>query len=125
RYKSGISKRLVVTLIPVTRDILVHHTEDITSRYQADQALRASEARSRALMAAHPDMLVRVSRGGDYLDVHIPEETARNLAHGEEWYLGRNVEELFEPEFARAHQRFRHKALETGEVQFWQYARME
>jgi PAS domain-containing protein len=36
RYKSGTSKRLVVTLIPVTPDILVQHTEDITARYVAD-----------------------------------------------------------------------------------------
>jgi two-component system, LuxR family, sensor kinase FixL len=117
------SRRLIVTLIPLAPDIVVQHNEDITSRYRAEEDLRASEARIRALMKANPDMLVRVSRDGEYLDVHIPENVADNLPFRQDRFLGRNVSELFEPEFAAAHERYRRKALETGEVQLWQYAR--
>ncbi|MBN1239027.1 MAG: PAS domain-containing protein [Gammaproteobacteria bacterium] len=117
-------RRLIVTMIPVARDVVVQHSEDITDRHRAEQELRASEARIRALMEANPDMLVRVSRDGDYLDVHIPPGVSKNLPFGPEHFHGHNVAELFEPEFAEAHARYRRKALETGEVQLWQYARM-
>src|SRR5690606_10340454 len=118
------ARRLVVTMIPVAADIVVQQNEDITARHRAEQALRASEARSRALTLANPDMLVRVSRDGEYLDVHIPPGVAENLPFSRDYFLGRNVAELFEPEFAEAHTRYRDKALRTGKVQLWQYARM-
>lgn len=121
---TGVLRRLIVTLIPVAPDIVVQHNEDITDRHRAEQELRASEARSRALMEANPDMLVRVSRDGEYLDVHIPERVAKNIPLSRESYLDHNVAELFEPEFAAAHERYRRKALETGEVQLWQFARI-
>jgi len=123
QYQSGVVRRLVVTLIPIHSEHVVHHTEDITERHHAEQALRASEARSRALMDAHPDMLMRVSRDGVYLDVHIPEQITRLLGFRAEQFIGKRIDDLFDAEFARTHALYRAKALETGDVQKWEYTR--
>jgi two-component system sensor kinase FixL len=40
-------------------------------------------------------------------------------------FIGRNVAELFEPEFAREHERYRHLALTTGQMQRWEYVRKD
>jgi two-component system sensor kinase FixL len=120
----GDVRRVVHTLVPVAADILVHHVEDITDGYRAAQALRESEARARAFLEANPDMLARVSRDGRYLAVHIPENVAQYLPMSREDFLGRTVMDLFDPEFAREHDRHRSRALETGEMQRWQYARL-
>lgn len=89
----------------------------------AGRALREFEARSRAFMQANPDMLMRVSRDGRHLDVHIPEHIAAFLPMGKDSFLGKTVDEMFEPEFALEHRRCRIKAIETGEMQRWQYSR--
>lgn len=123
QYQSGLVRRLFLTLIPIHSEHIVHHTEDITERHQAEQALRASEARSRALMDAHPDMLMRVSRDGVYLDVHIPEQITRLLGLRAEQFIGKRIDDLFDAKFARTHALYRAKALETGDVQKWEYTR--
>ena len=123
RYRSGEVRRLVLTLVPIAADTYVQHTEDITERYAAEQALRASEARAWALMAANPDMLTRVSADGVYLDVHIPEKVSARLPFRREQLLGRNVSELFDADFASMHERHRRKAIETGTMQTWQFQR--
>jgi diguanylate cyclase (GGDEF)-like protein/PAS domain S-box-containing protein len=45
--------------------------EDITEQKKAEEELRRSEQRSRALVSAIPDMLFRYSRKGVYLDAEI------------------------------------------------------
>lgn len=124
RYRSGEVRRLYVTLIPIRDDHVVHHVEDITERYQAELALRASEARLRAMMDAHPDSIIRVTRDGLYLDAHVPEEVTRRLGYSADQFVGKRVDEIFEPEFARMHAYYRQAALENGGVQKWEFARV-
>ena len=55
------------------RQYLVQHTHlremiDITSRRQAEQALRESESRAAALLNAIPDMMFRMNSRGVFLD---------------------------------------------------------
>jgi signal transduction histidine kinase len=40
-------------------------------------------------------------------------------------FIGRKVSEMFEPEFAREHERYRYAALATGQVQRWEYVRKD
>lgn len=124
RYQSGVVRRISVTLVPIAPDYVVHHTEDITDRHHAEQALRTSEARTRALMEAHPDTLLCVSRDGIYLDAHLSEKAQREVPYRKEHYIGRRVDEVFEPEFAEMHSRCRRLALDTGTVQTWDFTRL-
>lgn len=97
---------------------------DISARKRAEQAQRESETRLRALLDANPDLVVRMHRDGRYLDLHYADAAlARYLPRPPADYVGRNVSDMFEPEFARQHQYHRLRALATGEVQRWEYAR--
>ncbi|HET7132338.1 MAG TPA: PAS domain S-box protein, partial [Gammaproteobacteria bacterium] len=97
---------------------------DISARKRAEQAQHESETRLRALLDANPDLVLRVHRNGRYLDLHYSDVAlARFLPRPQADFIGRNVTDIFEPEFARQHEYYRLRALETGEVQRWEYAR--
>ncbi|HEY8521185.1 MAG TPA: PAS domain S-box protein [Gammaproteobacteria bacterium] len=97
---------------------------DVTSRHRAEQALRESEAKVRALVDANPDMIVRVTGDGEYLDIHLNDACVEAfLPVPSQDFIGRKVSELFEPEFARQHEKYRRAALETGQMQLWEYTR--
>ena len=98
---------------------LVGTSSNITNRVQAEQALQASEARNRALIAALPDMLFRISSDGTFLDFHAPREDA--LAMSPSAFLGKKVEEIMPPELAGATMQKVRRAIATGEPQLYEY----
>jgi len=105
---------------------LIYMIVDITERRRAEQALRESESRMRALLDANPDLIVRLSRDGTYLDVHSTDPRVNyHLPLTMTDFIGRNVSEMFEPEFAREHQRYREAALATNQMQRWEYVRKD
>ena len=105
---------------------LIYMNVDITERKRAEQALRESESRVRALLDANPDLIVRLTRDGTYLDVHSTDpRVSYHLPLTMNDFIGRNVRDMFEPEFAREHERYRLAALATGRVQRWEYVRKD
>jgi two-component system, LuxR family, sensor kinase FixL len=105
---------------------LIYMIVDITKRRSAEQALRESESRMRALLDANPDLIVRLTRDGTYLDVHSTDTRVNyHLPLTMHEFIGRNVRDMFEPEFAREHERYRHLALATGRMQRWEYMRKD
>jgi two-component system sensor kinase FixL len=102
----------------------LHMIADVTARRRTEQALRESEVRVRALLHAHPDLIVRLNGDGRYLDIHCPDQRVeRSLPCSPEELIGKNVTDLFDAEFAREHERLRRRALATGEIQRWEYVR--
>jgi two-component system sensor kinase FixL len=105
---------------------LIYMIVDITERKRAEQALRESESRVRALLDANPDLIVRLTRDGTYLDVHATDPRVNyHLPLTMHDFIGRNVRDMFEPEFAREHERHRIAALATGRMQRWEYIRKD
>lgn len=105
---------------------LIYMIVDITERKRAEQSLRESESRMRALLDANPDLIVRLTRDGTYLDVHSTDPSVNyHLPVKMHDFVGRNVNDMFEPEFAREHERYRHLALATGRMQRWEYTRRD
>jgi PAS domain S-box-containing protein len=97
---------------------------DIGARKRAEQAQRESETRLRALIDANPDLVARVHRDGRYLDLHYADAAlTRFLPRSPTEFVGRNVNDIFDADFARQHRYHRLRALATGEVQRWEYAR--
>jgi PAS domain S-box-containing protein len=129
RHRDGTDVWLSISASPVTDGggniagaLLM--LADISARKHAEQAQRESESRLRALLDANPDLVVRVHRDGRYLDLHYSDVAATRylpLPPGE--FIGRNVCDIFDAEFARQHKYHRLRALATGGVQRWEYAR--
>ncbi len=100
--------------------------EDITEDLLAEQRLRESESRNRAMIEAMPDKLFRYSRDGYYIDAQVKEESqltkkARQL-HREKRLIGSNITDVFAPELASLLMNGIEAALKTGEVQLLEYS---
>jgi len=131
RHKSGAEVWVSAAVSPLLDPAgvvtgLIYMNVDITERKRAEQALRESESRVRALLDANPDLIVRLTRDGTYLDVHSTDPRVNyHLPLTMHDFIGRNVRDMFEPEFAREHERHRVAALATGRVQRWEYVRKD
>ena len=92
-----------------------HSRVDLQRR---ERALRASEARNRALLTAIPDLMFLVNRDGTYLDYHANESNLLLLPP--ERFLGKNVSDVLPPELAaELHRKF---ALATDKPALVEYA---
>jgi len=82
-------------------------------------ALLASRNRVEALLNANPDLIFRLNSDGRYLDYHASDKGL--LSVPPEQIIGHNMSEFFGLSFARECQKHVNNALDTGEVQLWQY----
>ncbi|HET9982136.1 MAG TPA: PAS domain-containing protein [Longimicrobiales bacterium] len=71
---------------------------DMTEPKAAEAALRESESRNRAILAALPDLMFVLDRAGTYVDFHARDES--RLLVSPEQFLGRSVREIMPPEIA-------------------------
>jgi len=92
---------------------------NITDHKHTEEALRRSEANNRALLNAIPDLMLRMSRDGTYLDV----KPATNFSTILPWrqLIGKREADVLPGEIAQQRQAAREKALATGQTQFLEY----
>ncbi len=95
--------RVVSTLSMVT---------DITERKRAEDALAASEARVRAILAALPDALSVSDRDGYIREIAFGTNAPVLDASS---YVGRNFRDIFSPEEAARQIAIQHSVLDRGE----------
>lgn len=88
-------------------------------RKQSEAALRQSEAMNRSLLSAIPDMMMRVSWDGIFLDF-LPSKRMQSFVPSDE-VVGRNVYEVLPAEVARGRLYYVQKAITTGEIQVHEY----
>jgi PAS domain S-box-containing protein len=93
---------------------------DITRRKRDEEALRASEARFRTIMAALPDLLFRIRRDGVFTDYHAGR--VEDLAFEPGAFLGASVEVLMPPDVAARTRRAIDDALRGGRVEVFEYS---
>ncbi len=92
---------------------------EITERQQAEEALKASEARAQALLSTIPDMLFRVDRRGVFQDYRAD---VRDLyAQSEPTLIGKNCREVLPPEVVDMMEGKIRAALESGALQTFEY----
>jgi PAS domain S-box-containing protein len=92
---------------------------DITEHRRAEEALRQSEVRNRAILKAIPDMMFLLNRGGVYLDYHAKDEG--DLLVPPESFIGKNMNEVLPPEMADKLLDCFERAAESGETQMFEY----
>jgi len=92
---------------------------EICQRIGAQEALQKSEARNRAFLKAIPDLMLRISADGTYLDV-MEAKGVRALVPASE-LIGKNVRDLFPPELAQQSLDAISAALSSGERQILEY----
>jgi PAS domain S-box-containing protein len=92
---------------------------DITDRKQAEEALRQSETRNRALLNAIPDLIFRFGRDGTYLDCQA-ENVSDLLAPATE-LIGKKLDEVIPEPVAQLFLQHMEQALSTGITQTVEY----
>jgi len=92
---------------------------DITERRRADEALRSSEARNRALINAMPDMMFRISREGVLLEFIPSKDPEPVLPEGK--FLGKNIKSLLPADVARQALHHVRQALDSGDKQVFEF----
>ena len=94
-------------------------TEDVTDRKRAEDELRRSEARTRALLRAMPDLMFRMSRAGMFVDYYAPPNTS--LYRPPSVFLGAHVRKVLGETLGEIFQNSIEQALATGVVQTLDY----
>ncbi len=92
---------------------------DITEHKRMEESLRKSEATNRAILNAIPDLMIRMTRDGTYLDF-IPAKDFKIVMPTHEM-RGKNLYEVMPPEIAQERMHYVEQALSTGETQIYEY----
>ncbi len=79
-------------------NMVIVHTEDITERKKGEDEILLSESENRALLNALPDLMFQISLDGVFEKYHAPY--SEDLAVPPEMFLGKNIKDVFPPEFA-------------------------
>ncbi len=93
--------------------------DELSARKQAEEALRASEAKVQALLDAIPDMMFVLNHEGTFLDYHAPE--AALLFASPESFLGKNIRDVLPPQVVEPYRRSMAQAVQSGESQLFEY----
>ena len=93
--------------------------ENIDERKASERALLETRTRQEAILDAIPDLMFRLSRDGVYLDFHAADPA--QLAVPADQLIGTHIEEMMPEALAQEALRAIGRALETGEVQVFEY----
>jgi len=98
---------------------LISSATDITDRKQAEESLKESEERNRAILNALPDIMFIYSREGYYLDYHASDQSL--LAVEPEHFIGKSVNEVLPQKVAEMFLQGFERVYETNQLQIINY----
>lgn len=107
-------------------EVILSQVRDVSEKRAAEEKFWQSEARSRALVDAMPDMMFRFSLDGTYLDAEIKDHTmltdqGRRL-YQDGQLIGRKIEDVLDPELAGSLLGELKKAATSGQLQVIEYS---
>ena len=108
-----------VSLVILSVVIAIITCFGFVGRKLAESALRKSEARNRALINAIPDLMIRMTKNGTYLDFK-PAKDFKTIRLGGEM-IGKNLYEVMPLEVARQRMHYVEQALQTGNTQIYEF----
>jgi signal transduction histidine kinase/CheY-like chemotaxis protein len=92
--------------------------QQITERQRAERKIRDSEAKSRALLDAIPDLMFRLDRRGTFLEFKGDHHL---LAAAPSQFLGQNIADILPIEIASAALKHAEKAILRRQIQVFEY----
>jgi len=92
---------------------------DITDRKKAEEEIKENKDRIQALLDASPDLVFRMDSDGVFLDYHTSKQG--QLLFPPETFMNKKVTEVFPQEFSSKFVESIRKALETHELQTFNY----
>jgi PAS domain S-box-containing protein len=92
---------------------------DTTERRQAQESLRQAQMTNQAIVSAIPDLLMRIRSSGIYQGFNLGRST--KALNEENLQAGTSIYELMPAEQAEERMHFVRQALETGELQVYEY----
>ena len=92
---------------------------DINERKMAEETVRQTEEKDRAILNAIPDLMFLQTRDGVYLDYHAANP--KDLLAPPEAFIGKNMREILPPDLADQFARCFERAEEMGEPQLLEY----
>ncbi len=94
--------------------LLQQAQEEVAERKRAEEEVRHSENKARALLNALPDMMFRLDREGTILDYKA--DTSELYAQSGPSLIGQKLRGISPPEFVDLIDRYIHQTLESGEI---------
>ncbi|MEM7115372.1 MAG: response regulator [Chloroflexota bacterium] len=93
---------------------------EVVERQQVEQVLHQNQGLVRAILDYMPDMILQLDKDGNFIDY----SPARNMAPmvPPEMFIGRNMADILPPEVAIPGIRAIQEAIETNEMQFFEYS---
>jgi len=115
-----------VRIVPYSEDEVVLLVRDVSEQHiamrdrkQAELALAASEAKSRAMLAAIPDLMFRVGADGVYREF-VTQSRDFAIATAKLDRAGMSMAEVLPADMIEQQFYYLHKAIETGELQVYE-----
>jgi PAS domain S-box-containing protein len=93
--------------------------EDITEGIRAEAELKKSEAKTRAILSAVPDIIFQISRDGTYLGFYANRSTDLFLLP--EKFVGKKIVEVMPSDLAELSMHHIARALDSGVTQVFEY----
>ncbi|MGA9536128.1 MAG: ATP-binding protein [Desulfobacterales bacterium] len=91
---------------------------EVDERRRAEDKIRASEAKSRALLDAIPDMIFQLDQSGLFIDY---KGVQNDLIVAPESFLGKNITDIMPSELAALIMKRLANALQTRQIQIFEY----
>ena len=98
---------------------LIGVTTDISEQKRARKELFESEARTKALLSAIPDLMFMFNRKGDFIDYHVREP--KYLLIEPELFINHNIYEVLPAELADETMLHLNEVFETGTTAVYEY----
>ncbi len=98
---------------------VIEYVRDISERKRAEEALKESEVKSRAILTAMPDLMFRFNKEGVFLDFKGAQD---KLYLPPDHFLGKKVDEVMPAEIAQQCMHYIEQTLLTGRTQIFEYS---
>jgi len=114
---TGISQRIKEMAADIqTREISLQ--DEVTVRKHAEEKIRKSEAKGRALLDAMPDMMFQLDHNGYFLEYH---GTQQDLYLAPDTFLGKKIDDVLPADLAELQHAKAEQALSTQQLQIFEY----